>query len=281
MTFDPEQLLALPPRETVHAYKERDTILYALGVGAGADDLPFVYEVGLKALPTMAVVLGYPGFWQKEPRYGIDWRRVLHGEQSIRLHAPLPVSGTIRSELTIDDIFDKGAERGAVLVSSRRLYDAHTGANLATVSQTSMLRGNGGFGGLSEGAPKPHALPPRAPDESVVLRSSPDQALIYRLSGDYNPLHADPAAATEAGFTRPILHGLCTFGVAGRAVLSRLCADDPSRLKRFDVRFSAPLYPGETLEVELWREGRGRAGLRARVLERDVVVLNNGYIEHE
>lgn len=280
LRFDAERLLALPPREMLHTYGVRDTILYGLGVGAGVDDLPFVYETGLKALPTMAVVLGYPGFWQKEPQYGIDWRRVLHGEQSIRLHAPLPVSGTVRSELTIDDIFDKGPDKGAVLVSSRRIYDHRSGEHLATVVQTSMLRGDGGFGGRSEGAPSPHPVPDCPADEKRILATQLDQALIYRLSGDYNPLHADPAVAAEAGFERPILHGLCTFGIAGRAVLAALCGDEPERLKRFDARFSAPVFPGETLAVEIWREGPGQAALRATVQERGVVVLNNGLIEH-
>lgn len=281
MTFDPDYLLALPPRVTMHSFTERDTILYALGVGAGVDELPYVYEAGLKALPTMAVVLGYPGFWQKEPQYGIDWRRVLHGEQSIRLHAPLPVSGTVRSELTIDRIVDKGAEKGSVLITNRRIQDDATGQLLATVTQVSMLRGDGGFGGSSEGAPVPHVVPDRAPDQTVVLSTRPEQALIYRLSGDYNPLHLDPAVASEAGFPGPILHGLCTFGLAGRAVVGRLCDDAPERLKRFDVRFSSPVFPGETIEVDLWREGEGRAALRARSRERGVVVLNNGYVEHE
>lgn len=281
MALDPDRLLGLPPRVTVHSFTERDAILYALGVGAGEEDLPFVYEAGLKALPTMAVVLGYPGFWQKEPQYGIDWKRVLHGEQSVRLHAPLPVAGTVRSELTIDRIVDKGTDKGAVLLSSRRIYDAGTGLHLATVSQTSVLRGDGGFGGSTQGASTPYALPDRAPDETVSLPTSKAQALIYRLSGDYNPLHVDPAVAAEAGFPRPILHGLCTFGVAGRAVLRTLCADAPERLKRFDVRFSSPVFPGETIEVDIWRESEGRAALRARARERDVVVLNNGYVEHE
>lgn len=281
MVFDPEKLLALPPRVTEQRFSERDTILYALGVGASEEDLPFVYEAGLKALPTMAVVLGYPGFWQKEPQYGIDWKRVLHGEQSICLHAPLPVAGRVRSELTIDEIIDKGAEKGAVLMSSRRIYEADGGRHLATVSQTSMLRGNGGFGGASQKVAAPQATPDRAPDETLVLPTSGVQALIYRLSGDYNPLHADPAVAADAGFPRPILHGLCTFGVAGRAVLKALCGNAPERLRRLDVRFSSPVFPGETIEVDLWREGEGRAALRARSRERDLVVLSNGYVEHE
>lgn len=285
MALDYDVLMGLPPRENQQSYTRRDTILYALGVGAALDDptdpaeLKFVYEEGLQALPTMAVVLGSPGFWMKEPQYGIDWKRVLHGEQFLELHDVLPVEGVLRSVLTIDDIVDKGAEKGAVLYSSRKLYDAASGRHLATLRQSGFLRGNGGFGGKAEGGPKPKPVPERVPDLELVLRTRPEQALLYRLSGDYNPLHADPAVATDAGFPRPILHGLCTYGVAGRAVLKALCANDASRLKRLDVRFSSPAFPGETFVVEIWHDGDNAASFRVRVQERNVTVLNNGYAE--
>ena len=152
---------------------------------------------------------------------------------------------------------------------------------IATVRQCSFLRGDGGFGGRSDGAPAPHPMPDRPTDDVIRMRTRPEQALIYRLSGDYNPLHIDPKVAEQGGFERPILHGLATYGVAGRAVLKALCGDQPERLRRFDVRFSSPVYPGESLDIAIWREGTGRAALRARAVERDVVVLQNGYVEYE
>ncbi|MGE5501374.1 MAG: MaoC/PaaZ C-terminal domain-containing protein [Ignavibacteriales bacterium] len=285
MALDYDYLMSLPPIETRHVFSVRDTILYALGVGAGLDaptdphELQFVYEEGLKALPTMAVVLAYPGFWAKDPKYGLDWRRVLHGEQSIELHRPLPVAGELRGLTTIDAIFDKGADKGAVLYSSRRIEDVASGELVATVRHSSFLRGDGGFGGRAEGAPKPHPIPERAPDMVLQMKTRPEQALIYRLSGDYNPLHIDPEVARQAGFGAPILHGLASYGVVGRAVLRALTGGDPGRLRRYDVRFSSPVFPGETLEVALWREGAGRGALAARVVERDVRVLQNGYVE--
>jgi len=266
-----------------HRYEAKDTILYALGVGCGADpmdrsELPFVYEDGLKALPTMAVVLGYPGFWLKDPDTGVDWRKILHGEQGLVIHKPLPASGTVIGRTRVTEIVDKGPGKGALLYSDREVFDKATGDLLATLTSTTFIRGEGGFGGPSGPAPEPHALPERAPDLAVDLKTLPQAALIYRLSGDYNPLHADPDVATAAGFERPILHGLCTYAVAGRAVLKACCGNDPSRLRRFDLRFSAPVLPGETVRTEIWRDG-SRVSFRARVVERDIVVLNNGLAE--
>lgn len=283
MPFDPAYLLGLPPRVMHHRYARRDTMLYALGVGAGQspdrDDLPFVYEENLQALPTMAVVLAYPGFWQKEPQYGIDWKKVLHAEQSVVFHALLPAEGEVRGELTIDDIIDKGAEKGALLYSTRRIFDTATDALLASVKQVSFLRGDGGHGGSSTTQPPPHVPPSTAPDIELDLLTRPEQALIYRLSGDYNPLHADPAVAREAGLPAPILHGLCTYGIVGRALLAALCDDEPMRLHRIDCRFTAPVFPGERLELSIWRRDAGRASFQVRVAERKALVLDNGYAE--
>jgi acyl dehydratase len=266
-----------------HRYEAKDTILYALGVGCGADpmdrtELPFVYEDGLKALPTMAVVLGYPGFWLKDPATGVDWRKILHGEQGLVIHKPLPASGTVIGRTRVTEIVDKGPGKGALLYSDRDVLDKATGDLLATLTSTTFIRGEGGFGGPSGPSPAPHALPERAPDIAVDLKTLPQAALIYRLSGDDNPLHADPDVAAAAGFERPILHGLCSYAVAGRAVLKACCGNDPTRLKRFDLRFSAPVMPGETIRTEIWRDG-STVSFRARVVERDVVVLNNGRAE--
>jgi acyl dehydratase len=282
--MDPQQLLGLPPRIVRQTYTRRDTILYALSVGAGhdparEDELSFVYEEGLHALPSMAVVLAYPGFWQREPQYAIDWKRVLHGEQALELHAPLPVEGTVRGELTVDRIIDKGADKGALLYSTRRIFDEFDNRLLASVRQVSVLRGDGGRGGSGGVAGQPHAVPADAPDMQLSLSTRPEQALLYRLCGDYNPLHIDPAVARELGLPRPILHGLCTYGVATRALVRSLCANEPERIKRVDCRFTAPAFPGDTLEVSIWHETSESGSFRVRATERDVCVLNNGYVE--
>jgi len=288
MALDYDRLMGMAPMVNHQVFTARDTMLYALGVGAAlgaptnTDELKFVYEDGLEALPTMVVVLAFPGFWMKDPKYGLDWKRILQGEQSIVLHRPLPTSGDLTGITTIDAIYDKGADKGAVLITTRKLSDTATGELIASVRGSTFLRGDGGFGGSSEGAPQPHPLPEgRRPDEVVEYAIPAEQALLYRLSGDYNPLHADPEVAKAAGFPAPVLHGLCTYGFAGRAVLKALCANTPARLKRFDVRFSSPVFPGETLRVEIWREGAGRAALRAKVVERDLIVLRNGLVEYE
>lgn len=279
MVFDPHKLLAMDPLVTHHDFTPRDTMLYALGVGAS--ELSFIYEQQLKALPTMAVVMAYPGFFWQRPELEIDWKRILHAEQSIELHAPLPIAAKLRGETRIEAIFDKGAEKGAIAYGVRQVIDEGTGQHLATVSIGTFLRGNGGHGGSDGAPPRPHGVPDRPADERLTLATATGQAAIYRLSGDYNPLHIDPTIAQAAGFPRPILHGLCTYGVAGRAVLKALCNNEPERLKRLDVRFSSPVFPGETIETEIWREGEGRAAFRSRVRERDVLVLNNGYVEFQ
>ena len=265
------------------SWTSKDTMLYALGVGAGqdpaADELRFVYESGLEPLPTMAVVLAYPGFWQREPQYGIAWKRVLHAEQSVRWHAPLPVEGRIRGETTIDKIVDKGASKGALLYASRKIIAVEDERLLATVRQVSFLRGDGGRGGTAAEADRPHVAPTRAADEIAIAQTRPEQALIYRLSGDDNPLHADPTVAVAAGHPRPILHGLCTYGVVGRLVLRLLCANIPTRLRRMDCRFTAPVFPGDSLTLLLWRQGAGRASFQVQVEARDRLVLDNGYLE--
>lgn len=276
--MNPAQLLEMPPIVTRSTFTRKDTILYALGAGAGqdptGDDLRFVYEQGLAALPTLPTVLAYPGFWMREPQYEIDWRRVLHVEQSLELHSALPVEGALRSELQVDEILDKGREKGAIIFSSRRIYAEADNTLIATLRQASMARGDGGFGGTAKPSARPAPLPDRAPDHVVTLQTRPEQALLYRLNGDDNPLHIDPQVARDAGFERPILHGLCTFAVAGRAVLRALCDNDPARLTKIGGRFSATVFPGETIVTEIWHQTPGTAVFRARVAERDLVVLN-------
>ena len=284
MAIDYQRLKNWPFADVEHSYRAKDTILYALGLGLGADpmdrdQLRFVCEDGLRALPTMATVLAYPGQFAKNPESGIDWKRVVHGEQSVVIHKPLPAAGTVVGRTVIEEIVDKGAGKGALLYSRRDVREKETGELLASLRSTSFLRGDGGFGGPSGPTPPVHALPERAPDIVCDIATLPQAALIYRLSGDYNPLHADPEIAAMAGFPRPILHGLCTFGVAGHALLRTLCGYDPTRLRRMEARFSAPVFPGETVRTEMWRDGQGRAGFRCRVVARDAVVINNGQAE--
>lgn len=274
--FDPDLLLGLPPIEVRNPITPNKVMLYALGVGA--TELPFVYGENLQALPTMAVTMGYPGFIWRDPAYKVDWQKILHAETSFTLHAPLPTTGELIGRTTFGPIFDKGA-KGAVVYQTRTVHH-EDGTHIATVRNANFLRGDGGFGGSSEGQPAPQPIPDRAPDLVHTLPTAANQALIYRLSGDMNPLHADPAVAQAAGFKAPILHGLCTFGVAGRALLAALCDNDPSRMKRMDVRFSSPVYPGETIVTEIWKDGPGIASFRCKVAERDLVVLNNGLLEH-
>jgi acyl dehydratase len=286
MPIDPEALRQWPIAEIEHAYTVRDTILYALGLGCGADPLDenqlrFVYEGEgrLQALPSMAVVLGYPGFWIGDPATGADWKKVLHGEQAIEIFKPLPAAATVIGKSRVTGLFDKGKDKGAVLVSERDVVDKASGDVLCRLTSTTMLRGDGGFGGPSGPLPAPHPLPDRASDQTFSIDTLPQAALIYRLSGDYNPLHADPAVARSGGFEKPILHGLCTFGVVCRALLDAVCGNDPSKLRKMQVRFSAPVFPGETIVTEFWREGGGVVSFRAKVKQRDLVVINNGRAE--
>jgi acyl dehydratase len=284
MPIDPKALRQWPIADVEHSYTVRDTMLYALGLGYGADpmdveQLRFVYEGGLKALPSMAVVLGYPGFWIGDPATGADWKKVLHGEQSIEIFKPLPTAATVIGRSRVTGLFDKGKDKGAVLVSERDVIDKSSGDVLCRLTSTTMMRGDGGFGGPSGPLPAPHPLPDRAPDQAVSIATLPQAALIYRLSGDYNPLHADPAVARGGGFEKPILHGLCTFGVVGRALLDAVCGNDPSKLRKMQVRFSAPVFPGETIVTEFWKEGGGVVSFRAKVKQRDLVVINNGRAE--
>lgn len=276
-----------PIPDSVHHYTERDTMLYALGVGAATrnppEDPAFVFEKGLKALPSMAVVLAGGELWLADPQVGVDLPRMLHGEQSLQLFAPLPAAGTLVGKHKVEEIFDKGAGKGAVMILSRRLYDQASAGLIAEVAMTLFLRGDGGCGGPSTGQPKAHVVPSdRGPDASLDLPTRPEQAALYRLVGDDpNPLHIDPEVARGAGFDRPILQGLCSYGVAGRAVLKLLCNNDPARLRRLNLRFSSPVFPGETLRTQVWREGPGRAAFQVSVVERERLVLSNGLAEFD
>ncbi|GGC18772.1 enoyl-CoA hydratase [Novosphingobium marinum] len=277
--MDIERIRTMSIEPIVQTYTFRDTILYALGLGYGADpldtsELPFVYEGDLKCLPSYANVLCHPGFWAQKPEFGIDWVKILHAEQDFHMHGTLPPQGSIRGEYKVAGIEDKGPERGALLHQLKELYDAESNEHLATVRSTLFLRGNGGEGSFGDAMPAADKLPEREPDKVVEIPTLPRQALIYRLSGDYNPLHADPAVARKAGFEMPILHGLCTNGIATRAILKTYCGDEPANLTSMFVRFSRPVMPGETIRCEFFEEGAGSLRFRAIAKERDTVVLD-------
>jgi acyl dehydratase len=280
-----DRLMALDIPVVEHTYTTKDTILYALGVGLGHDpldekQLAFVTEKDLRALPTLVTVLGHSAFWIRDLDTGIDYLRLVHGEESIRLHRPLPAAGTVIGKTRVLDIVDKGPGKGAVLYAERTVTDKASGELLASVVHTVFCRGDGGFGGPAQTtvAAVPHALPQRTPDLVCDLSTRPETALIYRLSGDLNPLHSDPATAKAAGFPRPILHGLASFGVVGHALLKTVCDYDPARLSAMEGRFSAPILPGETIRTEMWRDGNV-VSFRARVVERDVIAISNGRAE--
>lgn len=283
MPFDAEQLMEYAIPEAKQTLTRRDCILYALGVGVGdeptnEDQLRFVYEPELLAMPTMANVLAHPGFWMKAGDTGLDWKRILHGEQKFIIQNPLPVEGNLVGYTRIKAIVDRGKDNGAYIYLERRVVDEDSGEELCTLEQTSVCRGDGGCGSIGKVGKNRRAIPVREPDYVCDLATLPQAALLYRLNGDLNPLHADPAVARSAGYDRPILHGLCTFGVAGHAILKCCCDYDPARIRSTSVRFTAPVFPGETIRTEMWNVDGGLS-FRSRSAERNAVVLGSGWAE--
>lgn len=277
--LDPETLLNYAIPDARDDYDPRDAIIYALGVGAGlssdVDETHFLYERGLQALPTMALVLGTAGFWPMDPKSGLDWISILHGEQRLTLHQPLDPAGIMLGTTRVADLADKGPGKVAMIRAVKTLKNPG-GELVAEATETWVVRGGGGFGGARDLPGE--ALPPvpsRDPDYAVPLPTSLAQAATYRLSGDRNPLHIDPVTARRAGHERPILHGLSTMGVIARAVI-HACADgDAERLREIALRFTAPVFPGDAIETHIWQEA-GRLHFRAMAIERGVVVADNG-----
>jgi acyl dehydratase len=210
-----------------------------------------------------------------DPASGVDMTKVLHGEQSLQVHKTLPIEGTIVAHTKVLELIDKGEKKGAVIITERTLTDEQSNELYSTQHSTIMARGNGGFGGPAKSIPKPHVLPEREADAVVDIRTSPQAALLYRLSGDYNPLHVDPELALKVGFETPILHGLASYGIAARAVLQTCEESDSDKLKFFGLRFSKPVYPGETISTEVWKDN-AVVSFRSSVKERDEIVLDNG-----
>jgi acyl dehydratase len=266
--------------DIVEHYDAHRTILYALGIGAGRgeDDAPYVDERRLDVFPTLPLVLASEGFWFADPRTGIDCARILHDDQSLTLHARIPPAGEVVGRMRVDALYDRGPGRSAMLRQTRVLKDAATGAMLATMRGSIVLRGHGGFGGPAEPATQAAQVPDRAPDASLADPTRPEQAALYRLSGDLNPLHLDHEVARRAGFERPLLHGLCSFGFAARAVVALGRSGDAAELAHIEGRFSAPVFPGDTLTTDIWRDNGG-CRFRVRVAERDETVIDGGRAE--
>jgi acyl dehydratase len=262
MPLDPSAVGRQNPPRSV-SWTSTEAILYALGVGAGVHDLSFTTEnthgVPQRVLPTFAVIVGLPTRILRDVG-SFDRGRLVHGRQAMRLLQPLPVNGTVDVQERVVAVEDKGEGRNGVVVTAATIVDADTSELLAETTMTVVIRGAGGFGGTSQPSPQRWVRPTHPPDVTRRYPTSPDQALLYRLSGDRNPLHSDPRYATErAGFPQPILHGLCTYGFAGRALLEKVCGGDVAEFGEMDARFAAPVYPGEELTVRIWRHGRTAA----------------------
>ncbi len=274
-------VIGVPGEPELRSWDSKDALLYAVGVGAGLGDplqeLEFTTEnsegIEQQVLPTFAVLLSQPRTVRSIGDF--DRAMLVHAEQYFELHRPLPVAGTVRTTSTVAGIYDKGS--GALVVTENLAVDVETGQPLITARSGVFIRGEGGFGG-PRGTDQPWDLPDRAPDHQIIQETRPEQALIYRLSGDRNPLHADPKFAARGGFSRPILHGLCTYGVTGRALLRAVCDGDPARFRSMYGRFSRPVLPGESLTVSVWLAGDGESALFQTTRADGTVVIDRGRV---
>lgn len=282
MSLD-HSLVGVPSEPQEHSWTSTDALLYAVGVGAGLGDplqeLEFTTEnsegVTQQVLPTYAVLIAQARVGRKLGDF--DPALLVHAEQGFELHRPLPVQGTVRTVATVTGIYDKGS--GGLVASENVAVDAATGDKLVTSRSSAFIRGEGGFGG-DRGPSDGWHRPEREPDHRVLQPTRPEQALLYRLSGDRNPLHADPKFAARGGFSRPILHGLCTYGVTGRALLHAVCGSDPARFRSMSGRFSRPVLPGDTLVVSIWLpEDGGDTALFQTATEDGNVVIDRGRLQ--
>ena len=279
MPLNYDQLMATSIVDLQLNYKDREAMLYAQSIGFGRDpvsqkELPYVYEQGrpLRTVPSMASVLVPDMF---PPDLGWNFEQVLHAEQRLQLHRPLPAAADLLVNKRIVDVFDRGPKRGAMILFEAEGRLAKDDTAIFTLGITVIARGDGGFGGASGSGPAPHRAPRRDPDLSCVSDTRVDQALLFRLNGDRNPLHADPDTATAAGFPVPILHGLCTYGIACRAILQTICDYDHTLIEGFDARFSEPVIPGDTIRTDMWQDGN-IVSFRCTAVERDIIVMRNG-----
>lgn len=278
MALNYDKLMSLKRAGDRFAYSDRETMLYAIGVGLSRDpydpnELAYTFEKSkLKTVASMATVLQRVALLKD---CGYDYTKVVHGEQRLMLEKPLEPEGEISCDSRVLSAFDKGPGKGAIINTELVAKDANTGAKLYTLVSTTFARGDGGFGGPAGSGLEPHPIPDRKPDLTASAETRLDQALLYRLNGDRNPLHADPELAKRVGFPVPILHGLCTYGTACRTILREVAKYDHTKIRGFDVRFSSPVYPGETILTDMWIDGTV-VSFRCRLKERDVTVINNG-----
>jgi acyl dehydratase len=281
-----EEVLKREPETVPGGYTDRDSLLYAVAIGMGRDpldekELAYVCEtVGDRVVPTAGTVLARARRAQGAagPMASLfaklNFALMLHGEQRLVVHQPIPRAAEVRIRERVTGFYDKGPGKGC-LVTFETEVATDAGAPLYALGSTAFFRGDGGFGGSPDGAPVPHPIPDRAPDAVCDMPGREDQAMVYALCGDRNPLHRDPSFAKKAGFPKPILHGLCSYGIACHAVLKTMLDYDQAAIAGFDVRFSSPVFPGETQRVEMWRDGKV-ISFRVRIPERDVVSINNG-----
>jgi acyl dehydratase len=278
MGLNYEKIMAYRPADIRASYGARDCILYALGIGLGMDpmdpgSLRFVYEKNLAAFPTLATTLGWMGRLT-DPAFGVDERMVVLADQRVVLHRPLPAQATLISRPYVKEIIDKGEGNAAIIQFTRDLT-MEDGTLVATVEGSTLARRHGGFGGKVTLSPPPPAIPARDPDRVCDLPTPPNLALIFRLTGDTNPLHIDPERAKAAGFPRPILHGMASFGIAAHAILRTVAGYAPERLAAIEARFARPIFPGETVRTEMWENG-AHVAFRCRTVERGEVAIDNG-----
>ena len=280
MPIDYPAILDLTETGKKFTHTDRETMLYALGLGYGCDpmntdELPFVYEQELRAVPTLASVVA-SGAGVPTDKLGVNYKLVLHGEEKTILHRPMPAQATLIADSRVIEVYDKGEGKGAIIVRETVLRDEADGEPVATLERTIFARGDGGAGGSTAAMPKPHPTPDRAPDKVIEYPIAGNQAAIYRLSGDRNPLHIDPERGKAAGFDGPILHGLCTYGFTCRAVLEAFCDFDPDRIASHQARFSSPVLMGEKLRINMWMEDAKTISFQAEAPDRGVTVLKNG-----
>ncbi|MEL7310046.1 MAG: MaoC/PaaZ C-terminal domain-containing protein [Pseudomonadota bacterium] len=279
MPLDADRLNSLARKDLPFSWRAEQSGWYALSVGFGrspdnAAELEYLLAgASQRALPSMATVMAVNVF---EQDYGWQYEQMLHAEQFLRLHRPLRASEDLLADFAIDRVHDKGVNRAAVLVTRTDVRRASDGSPLFTLGSTLFARGDGGFDGPKDPLPEPHAIPDRSPDLTHRSPTRPEQALLFRINGDHNPLHVRTDAARVAGFARPILHGLCTYGFACRAILETICEFDHTLIGEFNARFSGPVYPGELITTLMWQEGE-EVSFQCRVDARDAVVLDNGF----
>ncbi|PWK91913.1 MaoC/PaaZ C-terminal domain-containing protein [Fulvimonas soli] len=282
MSLDYEKLLHWPFAQVRRPYTRADVVRFATGFGAGLpgplqlDDAPFVHEADPRVLPPVIVALADGEFWQQQPETGIQWQKLVHAEEALTLSGALPSEGELLIDRRIVAIHDRGAARGAAIVEQQVIRDARTGSRIATIDVTTVARGDGGFGGPAEPARERVAMPDRPPDAVIELATPAEEGAIFRL-----PAHFAVASANAGERPQSVLRGLCCFGLAGRAVLKLWCDNRPERLRKLAVRYVGTMCTGETMRVESWTTGPGRAVFRMRSVERDAPVLDHGLVRFE